>query len=107
MTRDLQPGDDVDLTLRSIDPGIAAFMVSTETGFGVDKRKVGPPLSVLPGGLFLVLPIGQVGEHATRVVTCVAPDDPQLVGFRLHVQGAVVTPSVISLTNATSRVFGE
>jgi hypothetical protein len=107
MTGDLQPGDSVDITLRTVEAGLAALAVSSETGFLVDKSKVGPPLSVIPGGLFLVLPIGHVDSDGTRVVTCTAPADPQLVGFRLHVQGAVVSSTTIYLTNALSRVLGE
>jgi hypothetical protein len=89
------------------DAGLAVLLLSTETGFASDRSKKGPPLSTLPGDLFLVLPIGHADAEGTRTITCTAPVDQELVGFRLHVQGAVVGATTIFLTNAVSRVFGE
>ena len=86
---------------------MAALVLGSDSGFFIDKSKIGPPLSVLPGGLFVVLALGRIDDNGSRVVTCTLPDDRQLVGFRLNVQGAVVGATTIYLTNAVSRIVGE
>jgi hypothetical protein len=107
VSSDLRPGTPLDVQLYALEDGIALLLSASETGFLFDKSKIGPPLSVLPGGFFLTVVVGYIDAPTKRAITIKVPDDPTLIGFAVHLQMAIVGASGVYHTNAISRVVGE
>jgi hypothetical protein len=108
LTPDLVPGGNGTLTLNSIDAGTFLLVVATEGGFVNPGGIFGPPLSAVPGGFFLVLPIGHVDAGVSLPIAFTVPSDPGLPGLAVDVQALELSDlGGVYTTQAIARVIGQ
>ncbi|MEW6747195.1 MAG: hypothetical protein AB1486_31055 [Planctomycetota bacterium] len=108
-TNDLwNPGDTVTIEIEAVEPSFLLLVSADHGGMATLPPFQGPPLSALPGGYFLVTPLGQTDPQGRFVLTGVLPSDPLLQGIAIYLQSVVRGASGNDyLTNATVRVMGE
>ena len=73
------------------------------------RRVLAPGVSDRRAHLLVQSSIAQISGFRQLSLICdvVGPDDSILVGFRMHLQMAIVGASAVYHTNAVSRVLGE
>jgi hypothetical protein len=106
MTPAAAPGQSFRATISSLTTGAVILLAAGHGGFA-NVGGIGPPLSVLPGQWFFVLPAGNVSIFSPLTVTLRIPDDPVVRGVPINMQSVVVDAlSQLFLSNAVTRVVG-
>jgi hypothetical protein len=108
LTPNLVPGGSGTLTLHSINAGTFVALVATQGGFLNPGGIFGPPISAVPGGVFIVLPIGHVGPDSDLNLPFNVPNDPALRGVALDVQSILLADAGgVYTTQAVARVISQ
>jgi len=108
LTPGLVPGSSGTLTLHSVKAGTFVALVATQGGFLNPGGIFGPPISAVPGGAFIVLPIGHVGSDTDLALPFSVPNDPTLRGLALDVQSILLADAGGAYTTqAVARVIGQ
>ncbi|MEW6743796.1 MAG: hypothetical protein AB1486_13660 [Planctomycetota bacterium] len=108
MSNDLHPGGEAGLDLTAVEAGTVLLVASTQGGFLSLPRADGPPLSAVPGALFLVVSAGTIGAGATQSYSFSLPSDSLLQGLAFVLQALQIADSgAVLLANAVTRIIKE
>ncbi|MFO0981452.1 MAG: hypothetical protein U1E76_06805 [Planctomycetota bacterium] len=108
LTTDLVPGGSGVLTLHNVVAGSFLILVATQGGFLPVGGIIGPPISAVPGGLFLAVPLPHVGADGSLDLPFVLPNDPDLRGLPLELQAVLLgDDALVYSTQAIARVIGQ
>jgi hypothetical protein len=86
------------------------LLVSDQVGILPVPGTEGFPLMALPGGLFLVRPLGTFDPSGQKTLSFVLPDNHDLVGYTVFAQGVVQSPTgahLPQITNLSLAVIAE
>ncbi|MFO0984551.1 MAG: hypothetical protein U1E76_22975 [Planctomycetota bacterium] len=108
LTGDLHPGSTAILTLRG-EPGAAVVLLLASTAGWLDLPPglAGAPLEAIPGGAFLVLPVGGLPASGALTFAAVIPGGATLRGAAFTVQAVVFGAGVPMVSNGATRIIGE
>jgi hypothetical protein len=108
LTSNLVPGGSGVLTLDNVVAGSFLVFLSTRGGFLHVGGIIGPPISTVPGGLFLALPLPHVGADGSLDLPFVVPSDPDLRGVAFELQAVLRgDDALVYSTQAIARVIGD
>ncbi|MEW6744898.1 MAG: hypothetical protein AB1486_19255 [Planctomycetota bacterium] len=105
---DYQPGEIITVNFTGVESGSLIWLISNLSGFIPSSNFIGPPLSAIPGRIFVTVGGGTIPRDATRSLVVPLPDHLLLEGFPLHFQTVVLgDDGNLYLGQAVSHVIGS
>ncbi|MEW6742929.1 MAG: hypothetical protein AB1486_09230 [Planctomycetota bacterium] len=95
------------MTFTGVESGSLIWLISNLSGFIPSSNFIGPPLSAVPGRIFIAIGGRTIPPDASRALVVPLLDHPLLEGFPLHFQTVLLgDDGKLYLSQAVSHVLG-